>query len=1215
MPNLKTTLTTVLLCCISFVSIAQPGYRPTPEILEARREFDESRFGIFIHWGIYSMLGQGEWALQTRDISHKEYAHLADGFCPSKFDAREWVKAIKASGAKYLTVTSRHHDGFSMFKSEASAYNVVDGSPFGRDVIGELAEACREEGIKLHLYYSHLDWGRDDFFPLGRTGLHTRPWRSQEGMEPGKGEQWQHYLDFMDSQLTELLTNYGPIGAIWFDGLWDMDMYPYEKQPEIWNLYAQYELIHRLQPSCLVGNNHHMLPYPGEDIQIFERDIPGHNEFGYSGQDISSLPLETCQTMNWSWGYRVTDKDYRSPEDLVQYLVRTAGKGANLLLNIGPRPDGTLPDEALERLEYMGRWLERNGGSIYATKAGMVPEQDWGVSTRRGDSLFVHVLDGKLSEVVFDLKADVLSASVYPEGTPVAFSAEKGKLRLELPEAEEKCPDRIICLEIADEARKLCDWLYESMPLPDSLGFSREFWRRNVEKTLEVRERMGWNIPEREFRHFVLPLRVNNEDLDEFRLTYADTLCRRVQGMSLYDAALEINHWCHEQATYEPSDGRTSSPMATVRRGKGRCGEESVLAVAALRAAGIPARQVYTPRWAHTDDNHAWVEVWVDGKWHFMGACEPEAALDMAWFNAPVSRAMLLHTKVFGDYHGDEDVIRRNSCFTEINVIRGYVPARRAEVLVRDSEGRPVEGANVYFGIYNYAEFYKVAGYLSDSNGEAALDCGRGDIYIFASKDGKFGFGKCPADGRAEIVLEHSYGDCFTADMDIVPPVENPIAANASEEAIAANRLRLAEEDLIRDSHDHGNPAIEAFRQRHGSRRALRRLDRILACLSEKDLGDVSLEVLEDAFGNCRSRDPYVLGQRIDSERLLPFREEILANPELRRLRKPEAVLEWIKKNVEYVEGRNAQWLRTAPVLVLRSLKGDEVSRDMLFVAICRSLGMPARIDSVTGKTQYRKGRSWVDVDFYGYVPAAAPVGHLRLTRAADSADERLLYYRHFSIIRLYDNGERRQLSFGSDVDETPVELFSEGVDLEAGYYMLCTGTRLADGGVLNRCVFFNIEEGKETLVEIGLRHSDNAIAVIGSMDPERLYSDAEGEKSILSTTGRGWFLLAVLGERDEPSLHARRDLASSASELKAWGCPLVLLGAEGQCSVIDGLESAHYGIDSHGVAEMLSSGCGKEKYTLPVIAVCDSFGRVVYISQGYNTSLSSDLSRVVNGL
>ena len=226
------------------------------------------------------------------------------------------------------------------------------------------------------------------------------------------------------------------------------------------------------------------------------------------------------------------------------------------------------------------------------------------------------------------------------------------------------------------------DWLYASMPLPDSLQYPRSFWEANVAKTLEVREEMGWNIPEREFRHFVLPLRVNNETLDDFRTVYADTLCRRVKGLSLAEAALEINHWCHEQASYRPSDARTSAPMATVRRGTGRCGEESVLTVAALRAAGIPARQVYTPRWAHTDDNHAWVEVWVDGKWHFIGACEPEPVLDLGWFNAAVSRAMLLHTKVFGDYDGPEDVIARTPAYTEINVIRGYVPARRTTVTV-----------------------------------------------------------------------------------------------------------------------------------------------------------------------------------------------------------------------------------------------------------------------------------------------------------------------------------------------------------------------------------------------------------------------------------------------------------------------------------------------------------------------------------------------------
>ena len=171
---------------------------------------------------------------------------------------------------------------------------------------------------------------------------------------------------------------------------------------------------------------------------------------------------------------------------------------------------------------------------------------------------------------------------------------------------------------------KYLSFMYENMSIADKVTYSEQFWSDNVAKTLEVRDRMGWNVPEREFRHFVLPLRVNNEYLDDFRTTYADTLCNRVKGMSIGEAALEINHWCHEQATYRPSDARTSSPMATMRNGLGRCGEESVLTVSALRAAGIPARQIYTPRWAHTDDNHAWVEVYVDGKWYFMGACEPE---------------------------------------------------------------------------------------------------------------------------------------------------------------------------------------------------------------------------------------------------------------------------------------------------------------------------------------------------------------------------------------------------------------------------------------------------------------------------------------------------------------------------------------------------------------------------------------------------------------
>lgn len=411
---------------------AQPGYDPSKENLSAREQFASDRFGIFIHWGLYSMMAQGEWAMQVKNMNYLEYQHLADAFYPSRFDAREWVRAFKASGARYLTITSRHHDGFSMFKTDASPYNVVDATPYGRDVLAEIARACQEEGLHLHIYYSHLDWGRTDFYPRGRTGNGTG--------RPDSGD-WNSYLKFMDTQLTELLTRYGPVRAIWFDGVWDKDAYPREDQLALWNLYAQYELIHSLQPGCLIGNNHHLLPFEGEDIQIFERDIPGKNEFGLSDQEISRLPLETCQTMNGSWGYRITDRDYRSADDLICYLVRTAAKGANLLLNIGPRPDGSIPEEALERLQAIGEWLSRYGESIYRTQAGITGEQAWGVSTQKDDVLYLHVLDHQESITLPDV-AKPLGVVRMCDGEAVPYTWKKGVLTV-TPSATD-LPDNVI---------------------------------------------------------------------------------------------------------------------------------------------------------------------------------------------------------------------------------------------------------------------------------------------------------------------------------------------------------------------------------------------------------------------------------------------------------------------------------------------------------------------------------------------------------------------------------------------------------------------------------------------------------------------------------------------------------------------------------------------------------------------------------------------------
>ena len=428
MSNIKRLLQAAIIVAMGAVvtpATAQENrYTPTPENLQARREFANSKFGIFIHWGIYSMFAQGEWYLQNAEIDKVEYAKAADAFYPHRFDAKAWVAAIKDAGAKYICFTSRHHDSFSMWDTAESNYNIVDATPFGRDVIKELADECHKQGIKLHLYYSHLDWARDEY-PMGRTG------KKIIGRDTTKVD-WPKYYDFMNRQLTELLTNYGEIGAIWFDGWWDHDE---DSIPFDWQLQEQYAMIHRLQPQCLVGNNHHQVPFSGEDIQIFERDLPGENKAGLSGQDVSRLPLETCQTMNGMWGYKLIDQNYKSTETLIQYLVSAAGKGANLLMNVGPQPNGEIPAAALQRLKEMGEWTRGNGETIYGTTAGDIPVQEWGVSTRKGERLFVHIMNLDSTELFLPLGCKVKKAFTYADKKPVKVKKTKGGVKLQFDEA------------------------------------------------------------------------------------------------------------------------------------------------------------------------------------------------------------------------------------------------------------------------------------------------------------------------------------------------------------------------------------------------------------------------------------------------------------------------------------------------------------------------------------------------------------------------------------------------------------------------------------------------------------------------------------------------------------------------------------------------------------------------------------------------------------
>jgi alpha-L-fucosidase len=407
---------------IAVAPVDEAPYVPSPENLAARKAFQDDRFGVFIHWGVYSVLGRGEWVMNIEKITASEYEKLAPQFNPEKFNADEWVATFKKAGAKYITITSKHHDGFAMWDSKVSDWDIVERTPYKRDVLKQLADACEKHGMKLYFYHSQLDWHHPDYYPRGMTG--------GTAGRPDSGE-WEKYIAFMDAQLAELLSGeYGPIGGIWFDGWWDQQtkrVKGKEKTDRLetnidWQLRRTYDMIHALQPACLIGANHHVRPFPGEDFQMYERDLPGENKGGHSKDaEIGNLPLESCDTINRSWGCNAGDDNFKSVPDLVRYLVRAAGRNANFLLNVGPRPDGTLDPKSVERLEAIGKWLDKNGATIYGTRGGPIAPQPWGVSTHTSDKVYLHLLDR--SKVADDGWLELAGTEALDPATMTAFDS------------------------------------------------------------------------------------------------------------------------------------------------------------------------------------------------------------------------------------------------------------------------------------------------------------------------------------------------------------------------------------------------------------------------------------------------------------------------------------------------------------------------------------------------------------------------------------------------------------------------------------------------------------------------------------------------------------------------------------------------------------------------------------------------------------------------
>lgn len=819
---------------------------------------------------------------------------------------------------------------------------------------------------------------------------------------------------------------------------------------------------------------------------------------------------------------------------------------------------------------------------------------------------------------------------------------------------------------LSAEQRDALKMLYAYMPLPDMTDRNVEYYLEYVvDPALKARAEMPWGskVDDTLFRHFVLPVRVNNEALDNHRPEFYEELKERVHGLSMADAILEVNHWCHEKATYQPSDGRTHSPQQTVGSAIGRCGEESTFTVAALRSVGIPARQVYTPRWAHTDDNHAWVEAWADGEWHFLGACEPEPVLDLGWFNAPASRGMLMHARVFGNYTGDEERLEKIDGITFINVTDHYAPVDTITVQGIYPDGSPAANTDASFRLYNYAEFYTIAEKKTDSKGEASLVAGLGDLLLWVTDGDRFGFrkGSVGKDRHVTVTLDHSDSSAIKEDLDITPPAGRNAEVAVSDSLRKGNDILILKEDSIRGAYmatfcseeealriseilgvdaDRLIPIMRNARGNHatitGFLRSLPEDTRqkgllLLASLTEKDLTDVNREVLDDHIA-ATDKDAgtlfgeYIMSPRIAAEELTPFRSifrQVVGEEQAETFRKdPQSWVKWVEDNIGTGETWYPEQITMSPESVWRVRKTSPLSRDVFFVAGARSFGIPARIDPITGKTQWADASGkWHDTAFSTGLPDkyTGEQGTLKLEYEASRLIPDPKYYSHFTVSKISE-GKPVLLNYPDFIGLS--ETFSQGERLDQGSYLTVTGQRMADGGVLSHIENINLN-ANTVIAPLTIRYDDSKVQVTGSFDSESRYlpDGTDKETSILSTTGRGYYVLALLKPNHEPSNHMIRDLAEASAILEETGRPILLLTEEneGKGFGIDLKDfpalpsTASLGTDKDGsILEGIADGINLTSQDLPILIVADTFNRVVFFSQGYTIGIGDKLASLL---
>ncbi|MDR2382638.1 MAG: transglutaminase domain-containing protein [Prevotellaceae bacterium] len=809
--------------------------------------------------------------------------------------------------------------------------------------------------------------------------------------------------------------------------------------------------------------------------------------------------------------------------------------------------------------------------------------------------------------------------------------------------------------DLSLEEREALEFLFAYMPLNDLADYDGDFYLSQVRAAFEARNFFEWGakIPEDIFRHFVLVYRINNENLDSARIVFFDELKDRVKNLSMEEAALEVNHWCHEKVNYRGTDGRTSAPLALVRTAWGRCGEESTFTTTALRAVGIPARQCYTPRWAHTDDNHAWVEVWIDGKWHFMGACEPEPVLDAAWFTAPAKRAMMVHTNVFGKYTGEEEKNVDKPMYSTINLLSNYTDVREAKALITDAEGKPVAGAKVAFKVYNYAEYYSIVETITDSAGKASIYTGIGDVLIWASKDGIFGYAiSSPKNESVTIVLNKKEGDTFEDSYEIVPPVEQRVAGVPPELA-AENGRRSRLEDSIRKAYmdtfideqtakdfasslnlsadetwKYLNSAqgnwleIKNFIEKHKDDKYL---FPFLSSISSKDLRDAPEHILTSHLQGFHyigikvgTPDDIVtrnlLSPRISREIIRPWRTFFQSEFDNSIVEEARAnigeIVNYVKENVRTNDEQNYYNCPITPQGVYEIRTADKQSRNIFFVSLCRSAGIAARLNMATGRPQYYDGE-WKNAEFDDDIKEIYPQAKIAFVSAKSNV-LKPQYGAHYSLARFQD-GDFVTLNLRGNAST---------ISVDEGYYRLMTGSRANDGSVTINNKYFEIKENQSLNLEIKMPEVVSKVQVLGTIDMNTKITLTGGNETTLKDLSNGNGVVLCFADPDrEPTKHILQDLPAQSEELNKWGGGILFLVPDDKLSaafdhtVFKNLPKNNaWGIDSKRslLDETISTLKLNFGDNFPLTLLLTNNGGIIYYSSGYRIGIGEDIVKAI---